>query len=338
MDFRLNEEQQALRAAAKDFCSKEVNSTVVRTAFEGPDGDSPEIFKKQAELGWLGITVPDSLGGVGLGPIEQAVVCEELGYVDAPGPYLMTACVAAPALVALGAEDLVGPLLDGSKRATVVWDTDHVVDAQIADGFLVVDGDVARWFGASDVDVTPRASVDGTRRIGRVTLKGTGRELGPSTELNYGMEPGPARVVDAATVYLCAEMVGLMRWALDTTVQYLKDRQAFGVPIGTFQALQHRCADMLVQTESSSSATYYAAYAIANGLPDATFATSIAYGYAADAAHFVTGQCIQLHGGIGYTWEHDAHLYFKRATTNRQLAGSAAFHRERALQLDPGRQ
>jgi len=108
------------------------------------------------------------------------------------------------------------------------------------------------------------------------------------------------------------------------------------VPIGTFQALQHRAADMLVQTESSSSATYYAGYAIANDLPDAAFATSVAKAYCSDAAHFVTGQCIQLHGGIGYTWEHDAHLYFKRATTNRVLLGDAAFHRERILQLDPG--
>jgi alkylation response protein AidB-like acyl-CoA dehydrogenase len=336
MDFRLNSDQLALRAAAKDFCSKEIPSTAVRTAFEGPDGDSQELFKKQAELGWIGLAVPESLGGVGLGPMEQAVVCEELGYRDAPGPYFSTACLTIPGLVALDAQDLVSQLLDGSVRATVAWDLAHVVDAQIADAFLVVNGEIAQWFGRSEVDVSPRPSVDGTRRISSISVKGPGRELGPSTELHYGFAPGPARACDAQAVYLCAEMVGLMRWALDTTVQYLKDRQAFGVPIGTFQALQHRAADMLVQTESSSSATYYAAYAIANGLPDAAYASSVAMAYTLDAAHFVTGQCIQLHGGIGYTWEHDAHLYFKRAATNRQILLDAKYHRERILQLDPG--
>jgi alkylation response protein AidB-like acyl-CoA dehydrogenase len=336
MDFRLNSDQQALRSAAKEFCSKEISSTVVRTAFDSPDGDSPEIFKKQAELGWLGIAVPESAGGVGYGPIEQTVVCEELGRVDGPGPYFATACLAIPALLALGADDLVAPLLDGSQRATVAFDLDNVVDGQIADGFVVVADGKASWFERSDVDVTPHGSVDGTRRVASIAPKGSGRELGVSTSLEFGMTPGPARAIDRMTVSLCAEMVGLMHWALDTTVQYLKDRPAFGVPIGTFQALQHRCADMLVQTESSSSATYYAAYAIANELPDAAFATSVAKAYCSDAAHFVTGQCIQLHGGIGYTWEHDAHLYFKRATTNRVLLGDAAFHRERVLQLDPG--
>ena len=336
MDFRLNADQQALRAAAKDFCTKEIPSTVVRSAFEGPDGDSPEIFKKQAELGWLGIAVPESLGGVGYGPIEQAVVCEELGRVDAPGPYFAAACLAIPALVALGADELLPALLDGSKRATVAFDLDSVVDGQIADAFVVVRDGRVSWFERADVEVVPQSTVDGARRLASVTLRGPGRELGPATELEFAMEAGPARTIDRMAVYLCAEMVGLMHWALETTVQYLKDRQAFGVPIGTFQALQHRCADMLVQTESSSSATYYAAYAIANGLPDAAYASSVAMAYTLDAAHFVTGQCIQLHGGIGYTWEHDAHLYFKRATTNRQILLDASYHRERILQLDPG--
>src|SRR3954462_3684630 len=128
MDFRLNEDQRALQSAARDFLSKEVSSTVVRTAFWPPAAAPPALSKKMAELGWLGLTVPESQGGVGYGPIEQAVVCEQLGFVDAPGPYFATACVALPGLVALGADDLVGALLDGSKRATVVWDSDNVVD------------------------------------------------------------------------------------------------------------------------------------------------------------------------------------------------------------------
>jgi alkylation response protein AidB-like acyl-CoA dehydrogenase len=337
MDFRLNEDQRALQSAAKDFLSKEVSSTVVRTAFESPDGDSPELYKRMAELGWLGLGAPEEMGGLGMTPIEHAVVCEQMGYVNAPGPFFSTACVAIPMLVSLGASDLLAPLIDGSKRAAAFRNPQFVVDGQLADGFLDCSTPVARWFDRSEVDVTPRDSVDGTRRLASVSVKGSGRELGASKDLDMSMEPGPAHGADIAAVLLCAEMIGCMRWALDTTVQYVKDREAFGRPIGVFQAVQHKCADMLVQTESATAATYYAAYAIANGLDDATFAVSVAKAYCNDAVHFVTGECIQLHGGIGFTWEHDAHLYFKRATTNRVLLGDSAMHRERALRLDPAR-
>jgi alkylation response protein AidB-like acyl-CoA dehydrogenase len=335
MDFRLNEEQQALRSAARDFLTKEVTSTVVRSTFDGPDGDAPELSKKMAELGWFGIAVPEEMGGVGLGPIEQAVVCEQLGYVDAPGPYFATACLAIPALVSYGATDLLSPLLDGSKRATVAWDPESVVDAQIADGVVVVDGETASWHERDTLEIAPHATTDGTRRTAAVRTRGKGRELGPAAALRFSDVPGETTAIDGMAVSLSAEMLGCMQWALDTTVQYVKDREAFGRPIGVFQAVQHRCADMLVQTESSRSAVYYAAYAIANGLPDASFAASVAKAYCSDAVHFVTGECIQLHGGIGFTWEHDAHLYFKRATTNRMLLGDAAYHYERALRLDP---
>jgi alkylation response protein AidB-like acyl-CoA dehydrogenase len=335
MDFRLNEEQQALQSAARDFLRKEVSSTVVRAAFDSPDGDAPELHKKMAELGWFGIAVPEEMGGLGMTVLEQAIVCEQLGYVDAPGPYFSTACLAIPALVALGASELIAPLIDGSKNATVAVELDVVVDAQIADGFVLANDGKVFWFDGAEVDITPHATVDGTRRTGSVALQGSGVELGAATEIEFAMEPGPARAVDAMAVLLSAEMVGAMQWALDTTVQYVKDREAFGRPIGVFQAVQHRCADMLVQTESARSAVYYAAYALANDLPDASFAASVAKAYCSDAVHFVTGECIQLHGGIGYTWEHDAQLYFKRATTNRVLLGDAAFHYERALMLDP---
>jgi alkylation response protein AidB-like acyl-CoA dehydrogenase len=331
MDFRLNEDQQALQSAARDFLRKEVPSTVVRESFESPDGDAPELYKKMAELGWLGIAVPEDAGGLGMTVLDQAIVCEQLGYVDAPGPYFGTACLAIPALVALGASDLLSALIDGSTRATVAWNLDSVVDAQIADALVAVQNGKAAWFDRGSFDAIPHGTTDGTRRTASVALKGEGRELGQAEELEFGMEPGTARAIDAMAVLLSAEMVGSMQWALDTTVQYVKDRLAFGRPIGQFQAVQHRCADMLVQTESSRSAAYYAAYAIARELPDA----SVAKAYCSDAVHFVTGECIQLHGGIGYTWEHDAHLYFKRATTNRTLLGDAPFHYERALRLDP---
>ena len=328
MDFRLNSDQQALQSAARDFLRKECTSTVVRAAFEGPDGDSPELYKKMAELGWLGITVPESLGGLGMSVIEQAVVCEQLGYVNAPSPYFTNACVAIPLLAALGAEDLLEPALEGSLRVALIGhEPEFVRDGQLADGFIVLGAERAVWYDRSECEVTPQPSIDGTRRFARVDVTGAGRDLGPASTVES--------VQEHATAALCAEMVGGMQWALDTTVQYVKDREAFGRPIGVFQAVQHKCADMLVQTESSRSAAYYAAYALANELPDALFAVSVAKAYCSDAAHAVTGECIQLHGGIGFTWEHDAHLYFKRAATNRVILGDAAYHRERALELDP---
>ncbi len=337
MDFRLNEDQQALQSAARDFLRKEVTSTVVRSAFDSPDGDAPELHKKMAELGWLGMSVPEDLGGLGMSVIEQAVVCEQLGYVNAPGPYFATACLAIPTLVAFKAEDLLAPLLDGSKRATAARNLDAVVDAQIADAVAVIADGKVTWYEKDALEITPQPTMDGTRRFASVRITGEGRELGSSGELNFSMTPGPARTIDVIAALLCAEMVGCMQWALDTTVQYLKDREAFGRPIGVFQAVQHKAADMLVHTESSRSAAYYAAYAAANGLEDGRFAASVAKAYCSDAVHSVTGECIQLHGGIGFTWEHDAHMYFKRATTNRIILGDASFHRDRALELDPAR-
>jgi alkylation response protein AidB-like acyl-CoA dehydrogenase len=334
MDFRLDSDQQALQSAAKDFLRKEVTSTVVRASFDSPDGDAPELYKKMAELGWLGIAVPEELGGVGMGPIEAAVVCEQLGCVNAPGPWFGT-MAAISTLVALDAPDLWPPLIDGSKRATAAGGTAWLIDGQTADAAAIaVDGKVM-WYERDALEITAVPSLDGTRRQASARIVGEGRELGPSTEFEFGMEPGKARAVDYVTVLMCAEMVGGMQWALDTTVQYVKDREAFGRPIGVFQAVQHKCADMLVHTESSRSAAYYAAYAVANDLPDARFAVSVAKAYCSDAAHAVTGECIQLHGGIGFTWEHDAHLYFKRAQTNKVLLGDSGFHYERALVLDP---
>lgn len=327
MDFRLGEDQRALQQGARDFCRSEITSEVVRGAFDGPDGDAPELYKKMAELGWLGLTVPEEHGGLGMGTIEQAVVCEELGYVNAPGAFFSTGCLAIPALVALGADDLLEPLVEGSKRATVAEDGDLVCDGGIADGVVFVGDGRATWFEREELDVETHETVDGTRRFAEVVPKTGGRDLGPADTLDP--------VIDAATAALCAEMVGGMQWALDTTVEYAKEREQFGRPVGSFQAVKHRLADMMVRTESSRSAAYYAAYANANGEPDAAYASSVAKAYCSDAGFFVTGEAIQLHGGIGFTWEHDAHLYFKRAVTNQVLLGDAAYHHERALRLDP---
>lgn len=326
MDFRLNEDQLSLQQAAKEFLSKECTSEVVRAAFDGPDGDASELYKKMAGLGWTALAVPEDRGGLGMGVVEQAVLAEQLGYFGAPGPFFSTTCLAIPALLSLGAFDLVDPLLDGSMRATLVTDPDYVLDGGIADAFIVVEDGEARWVEASEADVTPHRTIDGTRRTATVrTPTGAGRAIGAGDALEH--------VTDSATAILSAECTGGAQKALDMTVDYVKVRTQFGRPIGSFQAVKHRLADALLKVESARSASYYAAWANASDSPDRSFATSVAKAYVSDAFLSVAGQAIQLHGGIGYTWEHDAHLLFKRAAMNAELLGSSDLHRARALQL-----
>lgn len=326
MDFELNEDQISLQKAAREFLSKECTSTVVRTAFEGPDGAAAELYKKMADLGWLALAVPEDRGGLGMGLVELAVLVEQLGYFDAPGPFFSTAGLAIPALLRLKADDLLDPLLDGSRTATVILDPEFVLDGQLVDAFVVVQDDEARWVESSEAGIAPHKTLDGTRRTATVTVpKDAGRALGDASELDP--------VVDAATALLSTESVGGMQKVLDMTVDYAKVRTQFGRLVGSFQVVKHRLADALLLTESSRSAAYYAAWANDAGANDASFATSVAKAYISDAYEWVAGQGIQLHGGIGYTWEHDAHLWFKRAVTNAQLLGSAEHHRNRALEL-----
>ena len=326
MDFRLNEDQLSLQKAAREFLSKECTTVVVRSAFEGPDGSAPELYKKMADLGWLALAVPEEDGGLGMGLVELAVLLEQMGYYDAPGPFFATAAMAIPALLKLGAKDKIDSLIDGTKAAVVVTDPDYVLDGQLADVFIVSDGGKVRWLEKGDAKVTPHQTVDGTRRTATVEVaSGAGEEIGDASALES--------VIDAATALISAESTGGMQRALDMTVDYVKVRTQFGRVIGSFQALKHRLADALLKTESAKSASYYAAWANDAGAEDAAFSSSVAKAYVSDAFLSVAGECIQMHGGIGYTWEHDAHLWFKRATTNAALLGSAEFHRARALDL-----
>jgi alkylation response protein AidB-like acyl-CoA dehydrogenase len=328
VDFRLSEDQLIVQKEARDFLSKECTREVVREAFEGPDGDSAVLYKKMAELGWLGFSVPEEHGGLGQGLVEQAVLVEQLGYFDAPGTYFSTACLAIPTLLALGATDLVAPLLDGSTKATVVTDPEFVLDGQLADAFVVIRNDLDKvlWVQRSEAEVVPHTTIDGTRRTATVKVpEGVGRELGKVGAVE--------KAIDAACALLCAESTGGMQRVLDMTLEYAKSRTQFDRPVGSFQVVKHRLADALVKTESSRSASYYAAWANGAGADDAAFSSSVAKAYVSDAYLWVAGEGIQLHGGIGYTWEHDAHLWFKRATMNAVLLGESAFHRERALNL-----
>jgi len=167
----------------------------------------------------------------------------------------------------------------------------------------------------------PMRSMDETRKLYRVTFDDVRGQAVHNTDI--------VRALNIATVALCAEMVGGMQWVLDTTVEYAKTRQQFGRPIGSFQAVQHQCADMVLLTESARSATYYAAWALTENDPSAPLATSVAKAYCSDAFREVGNRGIQVHGGIGFTWEHDLHLYYRRAKSSETLFGDATFHRER---------
>jgi alkylation response protein AidB-like acyl-CoA dehydrogenase len=186
---------------------------------------------------------------------------------------------------------------------------------------------------AGGVSVQAMPSMDGTRKIYELSLEEVSVSEPEVLGADGDVRTALSRALEVATTALCAEMVGGMQWMLDTAVEYAKTRQQFGRPIGSFQAVQHQCADMLLMTESARSAAYYAAWALTEGDPVATLAVSIAKAYCSDAYREVANRCVQVHGGIGFTWEHDLQLYYKRSKSSETLFGDAIFHRERIARL-----
>jgi alkylation response protein AidB-like acyl-CoA dehydrogenase len=303
--------------------------------------DDPSIWKRlTAELGLTGLAVPEEHGGSGASFVELAVVLEEAGRTLLRAPLLSTA-VAAVALVDAGAADLVPRLVDGSTSAAfVVGDIStagpagdllsgtvpQVVDAASAGLLLVTAGDTLYAVDAAIADIQPAEPLDPTRPLARVVLDGThGRPVGDS-----------AHAVDLLHVALAAESVGAARRVLELTVDYLKLRQQFGRPLGSFQALRHRLADLTVELEAATSTTWYAARAVAERSPELPVVAPLAKATATDAFAHIAGESIQLHGGIGFTWEHDAHLYFKRAWTTSLLHGDAQTLRRTAFDRGMG--
>jgi alkylation response protein AidB-like acyl-CoA dehydrogenase len=295
--------------------------------------DDPATWKRlTAELGLTGLAVPEEQGGSGASFVELAVALEEAGRCLLRAPVLSTA-VAAAVLAESDAADLVGPLLDGSMSAafvvgdvTTVGDrlngtVPQVVDAAAAGLLLVCAGDGLYAVNASDAGIQPLDPLDPTRPLASVALDGVpGRRVGDS-----------AYALDLLHVALAAESVGAARAALEQTVDYLKVREQFGRPIGSFQALRHRVADLTVELEAATSTTWYAVRAAAERSAELPVVAPLAKATATDAFTHIAGESIQLHGGIGFTWEHDAHLYFKRAWTTALLHGDARSLRRSAF-------
>ncbi|MCW6007648.1 acyl-CoA/acyl-ACP dehydrogenase [Micromonospora sp. CPCC 205371] len=315
--MELTEERLALREAVRDLLRKD------------PDGHWPRLC---GEIGAAGLAVPERFGGAGASLVEAHLVLEELGRGLTPSPFLGSAVLAVRALLATGADAACARLLpgiaDGSRIAALAFAGGAVTvahdDRLHGTAHHVLDGDTAGVLlvavpsGLYEVDPagavrTHTPTLDLTRRLATVELRGAaGRRLGPCR---------PAWLRDIAAVALSAEQVGAASRALELTVEYTRTRVQFGRPIGAFQALQHRLADLYVLVESARSASYAAVDAIVAGAPDAAELAAVAAVHCTEAFERVASEMIQMHGGIGITWEHDAHRYFKRAHGTKHLFG-----------------
>ena len=374
MDFAFSPDQELLRGAARGFLDERVTSAVVRALWDDPRGESEALWKDMAGLGWLGLGLPESQGGSGLGMVETAILLEELGRVAWPGPYLETA-LASRALLAGGTEAQrrrwLPVIAAGDARATVclldegsdwdpaatvtraeaapagsgieppspgavrLWGTKRFVPwAHVADLLLVParEADGVSLFavtaGAPGLAVSPTAAMDPGTRWSTVRLDAV--QVGPEARVG---PPGRAAsllaaLLRAGAVGAAAGMLGCARRCLDTSVAFAKVREQFGQPVGSFQAVRHKCAEMLLEVENAHAATYYAAWALDAGAEDAEVAASVAKAYVGDAARRVCGEAIQIHGGIGFTWEYDLHLYVKRAKALEATYGDGDHHRE----------
>ncbi|HYB97855.1 MAG TPA: acyl-CoA dehydrogenase [Candidatus Limnocylindrales bacterium] len=373
MDFGFSQEQEQLRAAAREYLRTELPASFARAMLEDAAGFTEEAWKGLSELGWLGLTAPERFGGSGLGLLDLVLVLEEAGAVALPGPFVSTVSLSLPAILATADEDQLGALVPeiatGVRRVACaiaersgLWDAAGIAatarrdeggyvldgcklfvpDAGVADTIVLVArlddglGFFALPATLPGLAVRPMQTVDLTRRLGAVTLESVrvesdcllGRRAHGASVLD--------RIIDTAKVGLAAEMTGAAERALTMTVEYAAVREQFGRAIATFQAIQHRCADMKVDVENAKSLTYFAAWAIDSGDPGAALAAAMAKAFASDACPRVVADAVQLHGGIGFTWEHDLHIYFKRVKADELTYGDATANREqvaRSLEL-----
>jgi alkylation response protein AidB-like acyl-CoA dehydrogenase len=343
--FDLTDEQRALRSTVRDFLADRFPLSAVRALYDDDtDGDPAELWKSVGEQGWLAVLVPEEYDGLGLGLLDAAVLARCWGEGCVPGPFLPT-LVAAEALRLGGTEAQKSAWLPrvaaGDAKLTLahggqVTETGgkltgtvrFVEYAHVADAIVVAADGGRLWLvdpKAAGVTVTVTNVLDRSTVLTTVTLDGAA-----GTELAQPVLPD---VLDRAAVLYANDLAGVARVALDRTVDYDKTREQFGRPVGSFQAIKHALADLHVAVTMAEHAGWYAAHALDAHLPDATLAVSVAKSKAGDAAREATAAMIQYHGGIGYTWEHDAHFFFKRAKRLEYAYGSAAEHREKLAGL-----
>ncbi len=367
MNFGFSEEQEELRRTVRRYFEAKSPSAEVRRLMATVDGFDPDVWRQMAiELGLQAITIPEEFGGAGFGYVELVVILEEMGRLLVCSPYFSTIALATNAL--LVADDnaakakYLPSIASGDATATLAftepngrWDVDGIelsavklgdewrlsgVKSYVLDGhtaslivvaartenglsLLAVSGD------APGLIRTPQPTLDQTRKLATLEFADVKGEL-------IGEEGAAASVLektlDLAAVALAAEQVGGAQRVLDMSVEYAKDRIQFGRPIGSFQAIKHKCADMLLEVESAKSAAYYAGWVASEDTDELPATASLVKAYCSEAYFHAAAENIQIHGGIGFTWEHDAHLYFKRAKASELLFGAPDYHRERLTQ------
>jgi alkylation response protein AidB-like acyl-CoA dehydrogenase len=317
VDFDLSSDQQQVKDVARELLAARSPFAKVREAAEAGQYD-PALWGELIDLGWPGIAVSEEYGGQGLSAVELAVLAEELGYACAATPFLSTATAAA-VIQAAGTDEQRSRWLPGLAAGELtagIGTRALAADAAGAAVVVIIDGDEAQLIAAPET--ADFVAIDPTRRF--ATVAGEGVPLGA----------GGAERIRAA---LAAEVVGVCQRALDMTLAYVKERKQFGVPVGSFQAVAHRCAEMLLDTESARSTAYYAAWAADADPQLLAEAAALAGAAAAVGGPSVTAGAIQMHGGIGFTWEADVHWLFKRAQLDAALLGGATRHRAALARL-----
>ncbi|HLB89584.1 MAG TPA: acyl-CoA dehydrogenase family protein [Terriglobales bacterium] len=372
IQFAFTDEQEQFRAAIRRFLQEKSPPTEVRRLMDTATGYDPEIWRQLSEqLALPGIHIPEQYGGAGFGMVELCIVTEEMGRALLCAPYFSTAVLATNAILNAGTEaqksSLLPDLASGVRLAALAvtepngqWDPQAIelVATPVAEDFLlegaksyVVDGHVADLLvvagrapgtaggeglalftvraDASGVDRRLLESMDATRKIARIEFHGAQAQL--LGDVNDGAKP-LVRTLDQAAIALANEMVGGAQAVFDAAVNYAKLRVQFGRTIGSFQAIKHKCADMLLEMELAKSAAYYAAQAAAADDPEWPALACLAKAAASEMYLHIAAECIQIHGGIGFTWDHDTHLWFKRAKSSQVFLGQPYYHRELLLQ------
>jgi alkylation response protein AidB-like acyl-CoA dehydrogenase len=357
MNFDFTDDQRAIKRTAREFLEARYPLATVRKLAEDGRGFTDRQWAEMVELGWAGVVVPEERGGLGLGAVELIVIAEEMGYALAPSPWFSTTS-AALMLEAAGTDEQrerwLGPIAAGKARGTLaVWDEragwapDHsevepapdgtlscakvaVPDAGSAD-FLIVSGADGRHHlverEAEGVTIEPEPAIDPTRKLYRISLEGAAAD-----PLELAPDPVTRAYATVVTI-LAAENVGVAQRSMEMAVAHAKDRTQFDRPIGSYQAVSHRCAQMLLEVEGSRSLCYWAAWALDNEPATAPRAAAMAKAYAGDAGFRVSASALQVHGGIGFTYEHDLHFFLKRGHANAHAFGDSRWHRDRVADL-----
>jgi alkylation response protein AidB-like acyl-CoA dehydrogenase len=359
MDFTFSADQDALRDAVRAFLANEAPNSYVRAMADDERGFTDGFWEKVAELGWPGLLVPEDHGGLGLGLVDLVVLLEEMGRLPLPGPFFSSSVLATLAADRLGAHELLEPLASGTLRGTVALEElghDDPVDRVrsrarrkgadwIATGHkpLVLDGHTADWaivvarteegLGSFLLEAPrgePVPTLDPTRKAARLALDETPVvAIGPRGDQTAVWR----RIVDDAAIALSAESIGASEAALNLAVEYAKVRVQFDRPIASFQAIRHKAVDMLHRLELARVGTHYAAWASDVDDDARERAASMAKSFVAEAAVFISGEDIQIHGGVGFTWDCDAHFFYKRAKQNDAMLGYQGWHRRRLADL-----